>query len=126
MNDDDLKHVLSAWEAPPIPLSARERVGVLLRDAPTPGPVVSRGIRAAIVPFAYAAVVALLVLSMATGYDGRGPVLTQHQIAISTPPVTSPAMPADAQLTATAVSVVNLHGYEPVPNPRIRVHRREP
>lgn len=126
MNDDDLKQVLSTWEAPPIPASAREHARGLLRDARLPGPVEPPRVSMTIVALAYAAVVAVLILSMASLAQRPGPVLTQHHIAISTPPVPSPAMPADAQVTATAVSIVDLQGYEPVPNPRIRVHRREP
>ena len=124
--NDELQDALSAWATPPLSASARERVEALLRDSSLAGPVVrSRGAGAAFLPLTYAVFVGALVVAMLTTQNPRRPALTQHHITVSAPPVVAPGLPADAQVTAAAVSIVSLEGYEPIGNPRIRVVRRE-
>lgn len=123
---DELKHALSAWASPPLSASAHARVEALLQDATLPGPIVSRRAGVALLPLTYGAVVTALVVWMVSTHETPRAALTQHQITVSAPPVIAPGVPADAQVTATAVSIVNLQGYEPVVAPRVRVVRSQP
>ena len=123
---DELKHALSGWTSPPLSASARERVETLLQDPTLPGPVASRRSGTALLPLTYGAVVAALVVWMVSAHDAARAALTQHHITVSAPPVITPGLPADTQVTATAVSIVNLQGYEAVRDPRLRVVRSQP
>lgn len=123
---DELKHALSAWASPALSASARERVEELLQDPALPGPIVRRRTAVALLPLTYGAIVTALVVWMLSAHDMPRAALTQHHIAASAPPVIAPGLPADAHVTATAVSIVNLQGYEPVRAPRVRVVRSQP
>lgn len=123
---DELKDALSAWASPPLSASAHERLHALLEDATLPGPVVGRRAGRALLPLTYGAVVSALVVWMVSTHETPRAALTQHQVTVSAPPVIAPGLPADAQVTATAVSIVDLRGYEPVRHPRLRVVRSQP
>jgi hypothetical protein len=120
---DDLHEYLSAWHAPALPERTTRRISSLLDDGSLPGPLVRR--RMVALPLAYAAAVATLVVVTAPR-RGDAPPLLSHNVRVTPALVETPGVPASAQSTATAVSAIDLEGFELVARPRIRVNRRTP
>ena len=120
---DDLKHTLAPWVAPAPSDAARQRIEVLLDDMRLPGPVRATRLGARVLPMAYGVVVSALAWSLLLTPPASGPVLRGHDVRATAPPVVTPGVPIAAQATATAVSTVELQGYELIQEPRIRVSR---
>jgi hypothetical protein len=123
--NDELDEYLATWQAPAVPDRTVRRIASLLDDDTLPGPLVGPGRRAFGLPLAYAAAVAAVVLFGAPGL-GDTPSLLRHDVRLTRALVEVPGVPASAQSTATAVSAIDLDGFEPVAHPRIRVNRRTP
>lgn len=124
--NDDLNARLRAWEAPPVPERTARRIASLLDDRTLPGPVADTGRGAPILPLAYAAIVALLVVTIVAPERQGLPTLLHYEVAVARPPVQTPGVAASAQATATAISAIELDGFEVIAAPRIRVNRRTP
>jgi hypothetical protein len=123
--NDELDEHLATWQAPAVPDRTVRRIASLLEDDTLPGPLIDAGRRVLVVPLAYAAAVATVVLIMAP--DVRdAPSLLRHDVRVTPALVEVPGVPASAQATATAVSAIDLDGFELVAHPRIRVNRRLP
>lgn len=123
---DDLKTRLHAWEVSASSNSVSSRIERLLGDRSLPGPLTAPPSRLRLLPLACALVAGILVLTTMTWRSDDGPLLIRHDVLTGRPPVVMPGMPAAAQQVATAVSAVDLRGFELVADPRIRVDRREP
>jgi hypothetical protein len=121
--NDDLDEYLGTWEAPALPDRTTRRITALLDDPTLPGPQVTAGRRRLILPLAYAAAVTTLVV-LAAPHDA--PALLSHDVRVTRAVVEAPGVPASAQSTATAVSAIELEGFELVARPHIRVNRRTP
>ena len=123
--NDELDEYLATWPAPAMPDRTVQRIASLLEDDTLPGPLVGPGRRGLALPLAYAAAVATVVLTMAPRLRD-GPSLLRHDVRVTRALVEVPGVPASAQSTATAVSAIDLDGFELVAHPRIRVNRRMP
>lgn len=123
--NDELDDYLATWQAPVVPDRTVQRIASLLEDDTLPGPLVGPGRWALALPLAYAAAVATVVLTTAPGLRDAPPLL-RHDVRVTRALVEVPGVPASAQSTATAVSAVDLDGFELVAHPRMRVNRRTP
>ena len=123
--NDELDEHLATWQAPAVPDRAVQRIASLLEDDTLPGPLVGPGRRGLALPLAYAAAVATVVLIMAPRLRDA-PSLLRHDVRVTRALVEVPGVPASAQSSATAVSAIDLDGFELVAHPRIRVNRRMP
>ena len=124
MNDDLHAH-LGKWAAPAVPERATWRIASLLDDATLPGPLVGTRRRLPALPLVYAAAVTTLVL-MTAPRPRDVPSVLRHDVIVTQALVEAPDVPASAQSTVTAVSAIELEGFEAVARPRIRVKRRAP
>jgi hypothetical protein len=123
--NDELDEYLASWQAPAVPDRTVQRIASLLEDDTLPGPLVGPGRRVLVLPLAYAAAVATVVLITAPGLSDA-PSLLRHDVRVTPALVEVPGVPASAQSTATAVSAIDLDGFELVAHPRMRVNRRMP
>jgi hypothetical protein len=123
--NDELDDYLATWQAPVVPDRMVQRIASLLEDDTLPGPLVGPGRWGLALPLAYAAAVATVVLTTAPGLRDAPPLL-RHDVRVTRALVEVPGVPASAQSTATAVSAVDLDGFELVAHPRMRVNRRTP
>jgi hypothetical protein len=122
---DELDEYLATWQAPAVPDRTVQRIASLFEDDTLPGPLVGPGRRVLVLPPAYAVAVATVVLIMAPGL-GDAPSLLRHDVRVTRALVEVPGVPASAQSTATAVSTIDLEGFELVARPHIQVNRRRP
>jgi hypothetical protein len=123
--NDDLDEYLATWQAPAAPDRTVRRITSLLDDDTLPGPLVGTRRRGLALPLAYAAAVATVVLTMAPRLRDA-PSLLIHDVRVTRALVEVPGVPASAQSTATAVSAIDLEGFELVTRPHIQVNRRTP
>lgn len=123
--NDDLHERLRVWDAPAPPERTAHRITSLLDDRSLPGPLVERRRRMRALPLAYAAAIATLVLITAPR-PRQAPSVLRHDVTVTPALVEAPGLPAAAQSALTAVSAIDLEGFELVPRPRIRVNRRTP
>jgi len=123
--NDELDEYLATWQAPAMPDRTVQRIASLLEDDTLPGPLVGPWRRRLALPLAYAAAVATVVLIMAPRLRDA-PSLLRHDVRVTRALVEVPGVPASAQSTATAVSAIDLDGFELIAHPRIRVNRRMP
>jgi hypothetical protein len=122
---DDLNERLAAWVAPLHSEATRLRLDELLTDARLPGPFEAKPSRTGLLSLAYASAVGLLVL-VVIPRPAALPALTRHDLELSGPVVITPGLPAAAQTSATAVSIVDLEGFQAIDHPRIQVNRSTP
>ncbi len=122
---DDLNERLAAWVAPPPSEATRLRLDALLADARLPDPLEAKPSRIALLSLAYASAVGLLLL-IVMQQPAALPALTRHDLELSGPLVVTPGVPAASQTSATALSTVDLEGFQAIEHPRIRVNRRTP
>lgn len=120
---DDLKQSLSSWTAPPPSAAVRERIDTLFDDVSLRGPSATSKQGGALLPVVYGLVVGGLLLSTTWLSKGSAPVLKTHGVSSTAAVVVTPGLPATSQVTATAVSIVELQGYEPIQQPRIQIVR---
>jgi hypothetical protein len=119
--NDELHESLGTWPAPALPGRTARRIDALFDDRTLPGPLLAGRRRAALaLPLAYAAAVATLVVITA---PRPLPAVLSHDVRVTRGVVETPQAAASAPSTATAVSAIDLEGFEPVPRPRIRVNR---
>lgn len=123
--NDDLHECLGAWNAPAPPERTTRRIAALLDDRRLPGPLVETRRRMLAVPLAYAAAVSTLVLLTAPRRLDA-PAVLRHDVRVTPALVEAPGVPAPAQSALTAVSAIDLDGFELVARPRIRVNRMTP
>ncbi len=123
--NDDLNEYLGTWQAPAVPDRTVQRIASLLDDDTLPGPLVGTRRQGFALPLAYAAAVATVVLIMAPRLRDA-PSLLSHDVWVTRALVEVPGVPASAQSTATAVSAIDLEGFELVARPHIQVNRRTP
>ena len=123
---DDLNERLAAWVAPSLPDATRLRLDALLTDSRVPGPrPASRTHRWRLLPLGYATAVGLLLLAVSQRPTPL-PAWTRHDLEPSAPLVPTPGLSEWTQRSATAVSAVDLQGFQPIDNPRIHVNRSTP
>ncbi len=123
--NDDLNEKLSAWVAPPPSEATRRRLDELLTDTRLPGPCAANSSRRRLLPLAYAAAVGLLLL-IVMPQPAPLPALTGHLLESSGPLVVTPGIPEVSQTAATAISTVDLRGFQPIDDPRILVNKSTP
>ena len=123
--NDDLNAHLGAWQAPAPSDQVARRIAALLDDPALPGPLLAPARRALVVPLAFAIAVTTLVVTMAPRRSDA-PSLLRHDVRVTRALVEAPGVPAAAQSTATAVSTIDLEGFELVAHPRIRLNRMTP
>jgi len=123
--NDDLNAHLGAWQAPAPSDRAARRIAALLDDTALPGPLLAPARRPLAVPLAFAVAVTTLVVMMAPR-RGDAPALLRHDVRVTRALVETPGVPAAAQSTATAVSAIDLEGFELVARPHIRLKRMTP
>ncbi|WP_291984095.1 hypothetical protein [Luteitalea sp.] len=122
---DDLNERLAAWVAPPPSETTRLRLDELLTDPRLPGPYEAKRSRSGLLSLAYASALGLLLL-IVMQQPAALPALTSHDLELSGPLVVTPGLPVASQTTATAVSTVDLEGFQAIDNPRIHVNRSTP
>lgn len=123
--NDDLHDCLRVWDAPAPADRTTRRIASLLDDRSLPGPLVETRRRMVALPLAYAAAIAMLVL-MTAPRARETPAVLSHDVRVTPALVETPDVPAAAQSALTAVSAIDLEGFELVARPRIRVNRMTP
>ncbi|MGV3518586.1 hypothetical protein [Luteitalea sp.] len=122
---DDLNERLAAWVAPRPSEATRLRLDELLTDPRLPGPFEAKPSRTGLLSLAYASAVGLLLLAVMPQRAAL-PALTRHDLELRGPLVVTPGLPEGSQSSATAVSTVDLQGFQAIDHPRIQVNRNTP
>ena len=123
---DDIKSTLDAWEAPPPTEAARRRIDALFADPSLSGPLPPTRARARWLPAAYAIALAVLLFGWMPRPPTAGTPSPRHDVSAGTSVVNTAPGADDAPTTAIAVSTLDLQGFEPIDQPRIRITGRTP
>jgi hypothetical protein len=121
----DLDAYLGSWQSPAPPERMTGRITSLLDDRSLPGPLVETRRRMLALSLAYAAAVATVVVVTAP-WPAAAPSVLSHDVRVTRALVEAPSVPASAQSATTAVSAIDLEGFELVARPRILVKRMTP
>jgi hypothetical protein len=112
------RHLAGTGGVPP----DNSAIDSLFDDGTLLGPLVGPRRTGLALPLAYAVAVATVVLIMAPRLRDAPSVLS-HDVRVTRALVEVPGVPVSGQATATAVSAIDLEGFELVAGPHMQVNR---